>query len=280
MKFGCVIPAYSVSQHEMRDLLESTSHTFSSAVIVENDTRRLDRIDHPSPIEVRVIRYPGPIGKSRALTLGLQELLKDQDISVVSQLDGHGKQPPRDVRKLIAAVNSATADVAIADRYSSQEMEGQRHRVTALTWTRVVEVIAGVRVTDAVCGMRAYSRAAAEIFASQMQSYGYGCEIEQIILCGRNGLKVCEIGVGSNRQADSTAAEKIEDNLQVLLSYAGGGALNSGQINTLCRIMSGVKSRDSFTLDCIEFGMPGMIRFEFIGKAEDDEDSYALTRQK
>ena len=52
------------------------------------------------------------------------------------------------------------------------------------------------------------------------RSFGYGLEVEEILIASIHRLSVREWPTHSNQQADATNAEKLEDNISVLLSYA------------------------------------------------------------
>lgn len=282
MNVGIVIPVSQVDLKIFNFSLGTTIDIADNVVVVHNDYPARDRdsvCKLAGECQAIAVHLPGPVGKTEAVLRGLEVLLAQDDVDLLGQLDANAKQPPSELARLIRATSVAQSEMCLANRYSFQDLSSQRHRESSTSlWSQLIWLATGYQVTDAVSGMRIYSQRLARVFVDNIRCYGYGLEVAQLISASKAKASISEIGVESHAQANSTSAEKIEDNINVLLAQPD--LFTSMQRLTLCEMMTGLKRRRTFTLPGNVFGLRDSFEFLYSGKGEDDEDSYRVYRQK
>lgn len=282
MESICIIPAYRVDDAELRSTISQLEVLFSGFIVVLNDEMidpdRMEVVKKFTESEVWVVGIKGPIGKGEAVRAGLRIALSESDSKFFVQMDGHLKQPPAQVARLLSRVSkNPQIGMAVANRYGNQNPPLGAHRKAVTDGlSSLIARVTGYQIADTASGMRAYTRDLASIFAEKSHCFGYGLELEQLFIAAQYGFKVTQESVDSNMQARSTAAEKIEDNLAALIAYTAK-ELDPDERATLHRVMAGIKMRDSFEVDGHVFGIPGICRYDYAGRAEDDEESYSFS---
>ncbi len=282
MDAACVIPAYHTTNAELEAIFSEVGDHFSRIAVVVNDETidpsRASMIEKLCPAPLSLVEVEGPLGKGEAVRLGLERLLIESDADVFVQMDAHQKQPPGQVARLVDRLAAdSSVGMVVANRYGVPFSSLGAHRVTVSTgFSRLVHTVTGYELTDTVCGTRAYRRRLAALFAEESFCFGYGLELEQLFLASSAGHHVGQEPMESARQAETTAAEKIEDNLTAIITHARRHVPRL-QKALLHRALAGVKQRSTFTVDGQIFGFTGAYHCEFVGPAEDDEESYKIS---
>lgn len=80
-----------------------------------------------------------------------------------------------------------------------------------------------------------------------------------------NDLSIANFSLETNKQANSTNAEKIEDTISVFINYSADLNLSDSVRIALCRIMVGLKKRVDFEINLEDFGGKGVINLEYLG---------------
>jgi hypothetical protein len=279
MRIACVVPFHKATRHEVQTLIRQVP-TIDRIVFVVNDegSESADfSLFDENPAAAR-INLGSPVGKAEAVRIGLRKLIAEgAGYDLYLQLDVHDKQPARQIFRLAEAVERERADVAIASRYDHTNLSGLEHR-PSLTWffNSMVKMQTGYTVTDSVCGMRAYSAEVAKAFAFETTSYGYGLELEQLFVAAKHGWRVAEVSVLSAPQYESTAAEKLVENLVVATAYVS----RPEHIREIHRMIFYLKARRNFAVQGAWLDVPGSFRFTFVGQVEDNEDSYLVSYRR
>jgi hypothetical protein len=169
----------------------------------------------------------------------------------------------------------AKTGLIVADRYSLQPLADQAHRrAVGAVFGGLVKVTTGYDVRDPFCGTRVYGWELASRFAAGA-SFGYGLELEQIMIAAANGSPVHSVPVASRRQAEHTAVLKMEENLNVLLTY-GRSRLSGQQYLALSNLAVLIGSRASFRIPLDWLGINTELIGEYVRSGEDDEECFAL----
>jgi hypothetical protein len=133
-----------------------------------------------------------------------------------------------------------------------------------------MEFVTGAKSDDVVCGTRIYSPRLARVFL-ESRSFGYGWEIEQLILASIHEVPFSSFQLETNRQADGTNSEKLEDGFQTILLYQNELRFPAKVRQALHSLLFRLKSRQSFTFDMEVFGKSERYIFNYLerdGKAE------------
>jgi hypothetical protein len=273
---GCLVPTFRMTSREIDELAAKLDPVVDRFLFVTNDYDRALKkyVSDRENNKISGLYLDFPVGKAEAIRQGLIKILRE-DYDVVLQVDGHQKQDAAQVPALLEELVHSGADMLVANRYGIRAASDS-HRV-ALTslMQQIVRLSTGYDLTDTVCGTRAYNRQLASIFATNIRSFCYGLEIEQLILASRTSAEVREFPVESLPQSPHTSAEKLEDNFAVLLFYDQW--FTTEQRNNLSGVITALKMRAPFQIDGSIWRLAGDITFEFVGRVEDGEDSYVAT---
>lgn len=269
LHISCIVPMHDATSDKIGKLRKRLSPRISELCIVINDSTYQVTRQQISNDSLSVLEVPHQVGKQQAFLIALEYILDKSQIDVVVQTDSRLKQPPEEIENLLDRLCETDSEMVIADRYSNQFMESQLHRngITNMI-SSILSAITPYKIVDASCGTRVFSTKAAAVFR-QMHGFGYGLEVEQILMCAVHGFEIKSIPVASNTQHNSTNAGKIEDVLYVLISYCSRLSPALAIRNELCRILLMVKRRETFEVDLSVFKGKGRIRWVYI----EDKDS-------
>lgn len=276
-----LIPAFRLSPMEIAEILVKLPRAYELPLVVYNDDDAplhayLESLEMDG--RLHVVSIPFQVGKAEAVRRGLQVLLETSTADIVVQLDGHLKQPPEEIAGLVQGLTKTGLNMVVANRYALQSMDDQEHRVTiAGLISMIIEQLTGYRLHDVVCGTRAYVRDLATHFL-HLRSFGYGLEVEEILIASSLGASVGEWPIHSKRQESATSAEKIEDNIYALISYGHEIRMPNTVRATLSFMLSQIKQRRSFEIDLTVFGNSGRIRFDHAGETGPVGGGYSLSR--
>ena len=204
-----VIPAYN-EQERLPSTLERVAEYFAAwagrqvEVIVVDDgssdataaisrdaARRLAR----PGLSFRVIDNPGNRGKGYTVRHGMLEaagdwvLFSDADLSA----------PIEEVEKLIDAVETSGADIAIGSRGIDRSLIGERQpparELMGRFFNLFVRAVTGLGFADTQCGFKLFSRAAAQAVFSRQFLERFGFDVEILYIARRAGLRIVEVPV-------------------------------------------------------------------------------------
>jgi hypothetical protein len=156
-----------------------------------------------------VLDLPFNLGIGGAMQAGYRYAFeKNYDIAI--QVDADGQHDPKEIDKLLKALEEKQIDMAIGSRfigglgYKSSMMR----RVGISIFSKVISMIVGQKITDPTSGFRASNRKAIQLFAlNYPQDYP---EPEVVILLHQCYLKMGEVPVGmSERYSGESSITKI-----------------------------------------------------------------------
>lgn len=156
-----------------------------------------------------VLDLPFNLGIGGAMQAGYQYAYeKGYDIAI--QVDGDGQHDPKEIGKLLKALEEKKMDMVIGSRfigglgYKSSMMR----RVGISIFSQVISMIVRQKITDPTSGFRAANRKAIQLFAFDYpQDYP---EPEVVVLLHQCHLKMGEVPVGmSERYSGESSITKI-----------------------------------------------------------------------
>jgi|GEM_PF-6912692 len=281
-----IIPAYALYPKEIEDTLvqlkELDLTTNSKPIVVVNDDpqndmgKQLHKIVEIYENEgwVQGIHIKMQLGKAEALRRGWEKALEDKNIETILQIDGDLKQSLWDLPKLLQYMETQKADMVLANRYAHQNIEAEQPHRNAISGILSIAVnhVTGYELPDTVCGMRAYNRKLAELFSNKSKSFGYGIEIEQILLAATINAKIASFGVKSNRQNDFTNVDKIAENLEEFNRFFKELNVSEMSRNYFANYLCQIKARKDFIIDISGVGIPKRLSLKY----NKENDSYSL----
>jgi len=147
---------------------------------------------------VDVLHRPEKQGLGPAYLAGFRRAL-DEGAELVLEVDCDFSHDPRDVPRLIAAVEEGGADVALGSRYAAgggTENWGAARRVLSRGGSLYARVLLGVPVRDLTGGFKCFRREVLEeIRLDTVRTRGYAFQIELTYRALRRGYRVVEVPI-------------------------------------------------------------------------------------
>ncbi len=194
-KILVIVPAYNEEGSVGKVVEEVHTHLPEAEVLVVND----GSTDLTSEIAqfkgAVVLNLPFNLGIGGAMQAGYQYAhQKGYDIAI--QVDGDGQHDPKEIGKLLKALEEKKIDMAIGSRfigdlgYKSSAMR----RVGISIFSQLISMIVRQKISDPTSGFRAANRKAIQLFASNYpQDYP---EPEVLVLLHQCRLTMVEVPVG------------------------------------------------------------------------------------
>ncbi|MBH1980045.1 glycosyltransferase family 2 protein [Candidatus Saccharibacteria bacterium] len=192
------VPAYNEADNlpgvvnRIHEFCEVSKITERSIIIVDDGSS-----DHTNDVidelrqshEFVVVSHIVNKGYGAALRSGLDAAVETGH-KWIAFCDGDGQFDPMDTMRLMAAVNSQHADVAIG--YREERADNWRRRLIGRAWHWLSSFILGYKAKDVDCGFKLFSRRS--ILAIQAQLCGEHATISPEILMRlqRCGFKIVE----------------------------------------------------------------------------------------
>ncbi|MFB3916843.1 MAG: dolichyl-phosphate beta-glucosyltransferase [Terriglobales bacterium] len=201
--YSIVIPAYNESGRIGASLEKVLAHiaerAWNAEVVVVNDGSRDDtaaivrRYAETTP-HLRLIENPGNRGKGYSVRNGM--LHARGEILIFSDADL--SSPIYETDKLIAALRGG-ADVAIGSRWMRPELQTERQPLYRQLFGRIfnllLRVLLGLKFKDTQCGLKAFTRSAAQQIFPRQRIERWGFDPELLFLARKQRLQVAEVPV-------------------------------------------------------------------------------------
>ena len=201
--YSIVIPAYNESQRIVATLDKILAHIaqekWSAEVVVVNDgsrdnTAEIVRGYAQANSAVRLVENPGNRGKGYSVRNGMQHAIGD----ILLFSDADLSSPIYEATKLFAAID-AGADVAIGSRWLNAQLQTERQPLYRQLFGRIFNllnrIILGLRYKDTQCGLKAFTRKAAETVFTRQHIERWGFDPELLFLANKFHFTVREIPV-------------------------------------------------------------------------------------
>jgi glycosyltransferase involved in cell wall biosynthesis len=156
-----------------------------------------------------VITNPFNLGVGGAMRVGFR-YAEAGDFSALVQVDGDGQHDPRDIDRLVNALDQGMSPhVVIGARFSGVgDFEVPRARRAAMRILAVyLSHVTGTRLGDVTSGFRAHNRRAIEVFARNYPSDYLADTVESLIINARFGGHVSQTPVAMRPRLAGTPSQ-------------------------------------------------------------------------
>lgn len=202
-----VVPAYNEAA-TIGQVVSGIHSVGFSCVVIDDGSE-----DNTSFIAKRagatVLRLPFNVGVGGALRCGFRYAVENGFTAVI-QCDADGQHQSHLFQDLIRAANESKADFVLGSRFLSSENTLDPHVVRrfAMWWlARVASRATGRRITDSTSGFRLIRRPLLDELAEHLPEYYLGDTFEALVVVGRAGYAVEEIGTAmAPRQSGVSSA--------------------------------------------------------------------------
>jgi glycosyltransferase involved in cell wall biosynthesis len=226
-KISIVIPAYNESARLPATLASVVgcvrARGWEAEVIVVNDgssdgTAEVARSFAQSAAEVRLIENAGNRGKGYSVRAGM--LAARGEVALFTDADLSA--PIEEAEGLFAAI-AAGADIAIGSRWLESSRQTQRQPLYRQFFGRcfnaVTRAVMQLPYADTQCGLKAFTRAAAQTVFPLQTIERWGFDPEILLIARKHSLKVVEVPV-SWAHDERTRMSYLRDGMRMLQEIA------------------------------------------------------------
>jgi len=199
------IPAYN-EEGSITDVIAQVREHLPTADILVVDGYSTDRtFKLASGAGAHVVRVPSTYAIAGAVETAFLYAYRN-GFEVLARMDSDGQHHARDLARIIQAVVSGWADVAVGSRYlESDSYENTLTRAIGITlFAALVSRITGKRFTDTTSGIMAVNRDVIRYVAVHHQ-FDYS-EVEAIVILHRAGFNVREVPVTMRQRTVGTSS--------------------------------------------------------------------------
>jgi dolichyl-phosphate beta-glucosyltransferase len=225
--YSIVIPAFNESARIPGTLASVVAcireRGWRAEVIVVNDGSRdatadLVRAFALNAPEVRLIENPGNRGKGYSVRAGMLQALGE----VVMFTDSDLSAPIEEAERLFAAIAEG-ADIAIGSRWLESSRQTHRQpfyrQFFGRCFNAVTRAVMGLHFADTQCGIKAFTRAAAQTVFQLQTIERWGFDPEILFIALKRGLRVVEVPV-SWAHDERSRISYLKDGLKMLEDIA------------------------------------------------------------
>ncbi|MEK9165839.1 MAG: glycosyltransferase family 2 protein [Patescibacteria group bacterium] len=203
-KVFTIIPAYN-EEHTIAQVITDVQK-FCSDIIIVDDGSSDDTYNIAQALGVKVLRHIVNRGQGAALQTGMECALQE-GADVIVHFDADGQHDPSNIAYLIEPILRNQAEVVLGSRFLNSKFQIPNSKQISNLKSQIPikkQIIlklavlhqwffSGLKVTDNHCGLRAFSRAAAERVKITQDRMSHASEILDQI--ARHKLKFIEVPV-------------------------------------------------------------------------------------
>jgi len=217
-----IVPAYNEEKNIVETLKRLTKLQdeigFLEIIVVDDGSEDNTSKEIANFVNVKYIKHPRNLGKGTALNTGIRESVGE----IIVIQDADMEYFPEKIPDLIAPILKEEVDVVYGTRLFRGLPEGMSfsHYIGNRILSLVATMVYGVKLTDVMTGYKAFAR---KIFDSfELESSGFGIEIELTVKSLSNGWKFKEIPLPYRYRQKGTSKIKYKDGLRCLLQLLTG----------------------------------------------------------
>ena len=190
-----VVPAFNEAASIGQVLDGIQSHGFQVLVIDDGSTDETSVVAHQK--NAIVLSLSLNIGVGGALRCGFRYAVENGFTAVI-QCDADGQHLPSHLDDLVEATNRTDAHMMIGSRFGSEKTTHDPsllRRFAMLALSKVAQHATKHRITDSTSGFRLIQQPLLGELATHLPAYYLGDTFETVVVAGRAGYHVEEIGV-------------------------------------------------------------------------------------
>ena len=190
-----VVPAFNEAASIGQVLDGIQSHGFQVLVIDDGSTDETSVVAHQK--NAIVLSLSLNIGVGGALRCGFRYAVENGFTAVI-QCDADGQHLPSHLDDLVEATNRTDAHMMIGSRFGSEKTTHDPsllRRFAMLVLSKVAQHATKYRITDSTSGFRLIQQPLLGELATHLPAYYLGDTFETVVVAGRAGYHVEEIGV-------------------------------------------------------------------------------------
>ncbi len=190
-----VVPAFNEAASIGQVLVGIQSHGFRVLVIDDGSTDETSVVAHQK--NAIVLSLALNVGVGGALRCGFRYAVEN-GFSAIIQCDADGQHLPSHLMDLVEATNRTDAHMMIGSRFGSEKTTHDPsllRRFAMLSLSKVAQHATKHSITDSTSGFRLIREPLLSELATHLPAYYLGDTFETVVVAGRAGYHVEEIGV-------------------------------------------------------------------------------------
>ena len=208
-KVCVVIPAYNVVPTLGSLLMQLKALHLAVVVVDDGSTDGTGEVAVEANVEV--IRHETNCGKGKSLRDGMQWGLS-RGYSVFVLMDGDGQHLPRDLQRLVSAVEKPGVGVAVGNRMGNLHSMPYIRRCTNWTMSLFISLLCRQRIPDSQCGYRAITKRLLSGMA--LNTTHFEIESEMLLRASGLGARIRSVPIRCVYEGGKSAIHPLRDTLR------------------------------------------------------------------
>ncbi len=218
MKAMIIIPTYNEKENILKliDVLMDTDPDLEVLIVDDNSPdgtgELVEEAARQNP-RVHVMHRPGKMGLGTAYISGFRYCLQRTDIECVFEMDADFSHQPKYIPAFLRAAENF--DLVLGSRYipgGGVENWGLIRSILSRGGSLFARIMLGLPAHDCTGGFRCYRREVLQrLPLDEINSTGFGFQVEMLYACHRNGCRVGEIPIifPDRREGTSKISKRI-----------------------------------------------------------------------
>ena len=222
MKTALLIPIHNESSRIEKLLEESGKFIVTKNIIIVDDGSTDGSLNGISEKIYTIIRHPRNMGKGKALQTGFKAA-SEAGFDWVITMDGDGQHLPIYIPELIAKAGSADYGLIIGSRRSDLSGMPLDRKLSNLTTSFILSLIAGRKIPDAQCGYRMYKMDF--IRDIELKTTGFDTENELLLAAFRRKINIGWVDIETIYANEGSHIHRISDTfkfIKLIIKYLIG----------------------------------------------------------
>lgn len=203
-----VIPAYNEASRIREPLLSYTRDLralripFEIIVVIDGHDDTAGVVNRLGLPEVKTIRFARKLGRGGAIFEGFRAAY----FGVVAYVDADGSVPSSELIRLIKLAGEGNAAVIASRRLDPRQVvvpEPLYKRSAGFVWRHLVRVMLGLRVADAQCGLKVFSRAVVSTILRRVTVTNRTFEVDMLYHVSASGVPILEVPVAYSHNSET-----------------------------------------------------------------------------
>jgi len=206
-----VVPALNESATIAAVVAKILDRGFNLVVVDDGSSDNTAEVARAAGADVVSLSFN--VGVGGALRCGFRYAV-EHGYQAIIQCDADGQHHAHHLNDLVDACNSLNADMVIGSRFLSSQntLKPSKVRLVAMWWlAKVATRAARYPITDSTSGFRLINQPLVGELAKSLPSYYLGDTFETVVVSGRSGYVVREIGVA---MAPRSSGQSTASNFQ------------------------------------------------------------------
>lgn len=213
MKTLIIIPAYNEEASIESTIEELVSVAPEMDFLIVNDGSRDNTRNICLQHGYNMLDLPANVGLTGGFQAGVKYALR-HDYDAAIQFDADGQHMPQYIQLMEQEMEQSKSDIVIGSRFVHEAKDHSARMIGSRLISFMIQLTAGVRLTDPTSGMRLYNRKALKFF-DRMNDFGP--EPDSLAYLIRHGLSVSEVQVYMRERTAGESYLNISRSVEYML---------------------------------------------------------------